>query len=183
MKLTKTDWLERGLAVLAQYGPEHLKIDRLCAHLKVTKGSFYHYFASRDDYTDTLLSYWQQRNTQDIIAAVDAVSDLPSRSRTLAAITQNMDTSPENAIRAWARYQPNVAERLAQVDQERMDYLTELIKPQLNQPAQASTVAKLVYAHLIGVQQLGELVSAEEWRNMDDLLQAVFIGQPVKEGL
>jgi AcrR family transcriptional regulator len=177
VKLSKTDWLERGLKVLAEFGPEHLKIDRLCKHLKVTKGSFYHYFASRDDYRDELLSHWQQRNTRDIIAAVDAVADLPERSRTLAAITQSIDTGPENAIRAWARYEPEVARRLAQVDQERMDYLTALIEPQLTHPAQAGTVAKLVYAHLIGVQQLGGMVSLEEWRAMDDLLQAIFTGR------
>lgn len=177
MKLTKDDWLAHGLEVLAKFGPEQLKIDRLCAHIKVTKGSFYHYFSGRDEYVDALLAFWQQRNTRDIIAAVDAIKDLPARSKSLAAITQTLDSGPENAIRAWARYNAAIAERLAQVDQERIDYLERLIEPQLKIPAQAQLVAKTVYAHLIGVQQLGQLISAEEWQAMDELLQAVFIVQ------
>ncbi|QOC24048.1 TetR/AcrR family transcriptional regulator [Wenzhouxiangella sp. AB-CW3] len=171
MTLSRDDWLERGLTVLARLGPEHLKVDRLCAHLKVTKGSFYHHFAHREAYVEALMDYWRQRNTRSIIEAVEAIETSHKQSFTLSQLVRSADTGPENAIRAWARYDDDVAVRLEAVDQERVDFLTRLIAAQLRDSAQAALVAKLVYAHFVGVQQLNGLVSAEEWRAMDQLLQ------------
>lgn len=171
MRLTREDWLERGLEVLAHKGPEHLKIDRLCIELKVTKGSFYHYFGNRAQYVDDLLDYWQERNTRKIIESVEQIAALPERSLALSDITQSVDTRPEVAIRGWALYEPKVARKLAKVDGERINHLTQLIGGQLSDAAQGPLIAKLVYAHFVGVQQLGEQISAEEWRAMDELLR------------
>lgn len=171
MRLSKRDWLKRGLGLLTRFGPDELKIDRLCRHLKVTKGSFYHHFDDRRSYVGALLDFWQQQSTQAVIDAVDNIADLNQRRLTLSQITQQADTGPENAIRSWARYEPLVAHRLQMVDQERIDYLAKMLAPQIPDPAQAPLVAKLVYAHFVGTQQLGELVSAQEWKAMDNLLR------------
>lgn len=171
MRLTREDWLERGLEVLASKGPEHLKIDRLCVELKVTKGSFYHYFGNRAQFVEDLLNYWQERNTRKIIASVEQIAALPERSLALSDITQSVDTRPEVAIRAWALYDPKVAYKLTEVDSERIGYLSHLIAGQLPEASQAPLIAKLVYAHFVGVQQLGSQISAEEWRSMDELLR------------
>ncbi len=173
MRLTREDWLERGLEVLARKGPEHLKIDRLCVELKVTKGSFYHYFGNRAQYVTDLLDYWEERNTRKIIESVEQIAALPERSLALSDITQSIDTRPEVAIRAWALYENTVAQKLMQVDQERIGYLSQLIAGQMQDAAQSPLIAKLVYAHFVGVQQLGEQISAEEWRAMDELLRTL----------
>jgi AcrR family transcriptional regulator len=39
--LSVDDWIQAGFAILAAEGIKALKIDRLCRHLAVTKGSFY----------------------------------------------------------------------------------------------------------------------------------------------
>ncbi len=173
MRLTREDWLERSLEVLAHKGPEHLKIDRLCVELGVTKGSFYHYFGNRAQYVDDLLDYWQERNTRKIIESVEQIAALPKRSLALSDITQSVDTKPEVAIRAWALYEPKVAQKLAEVDSERINYLSHLIAGQLSDASQAPLIAKLVYAHFVGVQQLGSQISAKEWRAMDELLRGL----------
>jgi AcrR family transcriptional regulator len=182
VSLTREDWLERGLTVLARLGPEHLKLDRLCAHLKVTKGSFYHHFAQREAYVEALMDHWRQRNTRSIIESVEAIESSHEQSFTLSQLVRSADTGPENAIRAWARYDDHVAKRLAAVDQERVDFLTQLIATRLRDPDHAPLVAKLVYAHFVGVQQLNGLVSAEEWRAMDEILQRALTGQVVADG-
>ncbi len=173
MKLSREDWLVRGLALLTRLGPEHLKVDRLCAHLKVTKGSFYHHFASREAFVEALMDDWQARNTRGIIKAVESIEELRQRSATLSELVRGADTGPENAIRAWARSNDIVARRLEAVDRERVEFLTRLIAGQLPDPERAALIAKLVYAHFVGVQQLRGLISAEEWRAMDELLQKV----------
>lgn len=170
MKLSREDWLVRGLALLTRLGPDHLKVDRLCTHLKVTKGSFYHHFNNREQYVDALLEYWQARNTRGIIEAVSHIDELRQRSMTLGELARGADTGPENAIRAWARYDDRVTQRLEQVDRQRVDFLSQLIAPQLADPARAPLIAKLVYAHFVGVQQLRSLIDTDEWRAMDELL-------------
>lgn len=177
MRLSREDWLARGLALLTRLGPEHIKVDRLCAHLQVTKGSFYHHFRGRDDYVEALLSDWQERNTRALIEAVADIDNLRQRSLTLGELARGADTGPENAIRAWARSEAGVAEHLAEVDRQRTDFLAQLIAPQLSEPERAPLIAKLVYAHFVGVQQLGGLIDSEEWRAMDELLHACLTAQ------
>lgn len=171
MKLSREDWLQKGLAVLATYGSEDLKIDRLCKHLKVTKGSFYHYFAHRDEYLAALLEYWQNHYTNDLIRAVSGIADPSQRGRELNAKIGAIDLRPETALRSWGRKDERVAAVVAQVDRERIDYLTQLIVEQTHSVGQAELMAKLVYAHFVGCQHLGELVTQFEWQQMDELLQ------------
>ena len=43
-RLSVDDWLQAGYTLIAEDGLQALKIDRLCAGLGVTKGSFYWHF-------------------------------------------------------------------------------------------------------------------------------------------
>ena len=44
-RLSADDWIQAGFALLAEGGPNALRLDRLCERLEVTKGSFYWHFA------------------------------------------------------------------------------------------------------------------------------------------
>ncbi|MBY4675794.1 TetR/AcrR family transcriptional regulator [Marinobacterium arenosum] len=171
MKRTRDNWLVRGLEILTTHGPEHLKIDRLCRHLQVTKGSFYHHFGNRADYIDALLDHWQRINTEQIIAEVDDIGPLEARSGALDLLACAADSGPERAIRGWSQYEPLVADRVAEVDRQRVDYLCRLIGPQLPDPSQTELIAKLAYAHFVGVQQLGHLIDGDQWQAMNQLLR------------
>ncbi|WP_131809997.1 TetR/AcrR family transcriptional regulator, partial [Mycolicibacterium mucogenicum] len=52
------DWRAAGYAILAEEGLKALKIDRLCARLNVTKGSFYWHFANIAAYRTALIQGW-----------------------------------------------------------------------------------------------------------------------------
>ena len=54
-RLTIDDWLQAGYAILAEDGIKTLKIDRLCARLKVTKGSFDWHFDGMPSYRTALV--------------------------------------------------------------------------------------------------------------------------------
>lgn len=178
MRLNKQDWLARGLDVLTRLGPEHLKVDRLCKHLGVTKGSFYHHYANRDHYVESLLDYWQAQNTKGVIAAVEELPGARQKSLALSNLAQQIDSGPENAMRAWARYDERVAERVQSVDQMRIDYLAGLLPSMIPDADIAPLLSKLIYSHLIGMQQLGQLVSVDEWQKMDQLLRRAFTVPP-----
>ena len=173
MKLTKEEWLSAGLTILTEKGPDSLKVDILCKYQGVTKGSFYHHFSNRLDYIQQLLAFWQQKNTQDIIAQVEHIESLPEKSAALDAITLAAETGPEKAFRAWAQTDATVAEFVQQVDEKRIEYLELIIAPQLPNKDGANLIAKLAYAHFVGAQQLDALISKEEWRKMNELLRNV----------
>ena len=174
MKLTREDWLSQGMQVLAEHGPEAIKIDRLCGYLKVTKGSFYHYFANRGDFLDALLVYWQTHYTEDIIRAVADIADPAQRSEQLSAeITAIPDRRPEVVLRSWSLQEPKIAVVVARVDHRRLTFLTELIAAQVGSVAKANLIAKVVYAHFVGCQYLGDLVDDAECQEMDQLLRTM----------
>ena len=57
-RLTADDWIQAGFAVLADSGPNALRIDRLCERLNVTKGSFYWHFTDMSAYRSALVEAW-----------------------------------------------------------------------------------------------------------------------------
>ena len=56
--LTADDWVQAGFAVLAEGGPNALRIGRLCERLEVTKGSFYWHFTDMRAYRTALADAW-----------------------------------------------------------------------------------------------------------------------------
>jgi len=65
-------WLKLGINTIDQYGLAELKINELCQKLNVTKGSFYHWFKSKNDFEMQLLEFWKQRFTSTFIENAEA---------------------------------------------------------------------------------------------------------------
>lgn len=177
MKISREEWLAKGLALLAEHGSEVIKIDRLCRHLKVTKGSFYHYFANRQAFVDDLLTYWLKKDTDEVIESLAGTADPHARGEALNKRVEQADLKPEMALRIWGHQNPGVAEAVARVDKRRLDYLTRLVEEQTGQSDQAELMAKLAYAHFVGCQALGDLVSKDEWVQMDQMLHQMVLRQ------
>ena len=58
--LTRKDWCQKALDVLAASGGEQPKVRQIARELGVTYGSFYHHFESADDFFRAILRYWQK---------------------------------------------------------------------------------------------------------------------------
>jgi AcrR family transcriptional regulator len=56
---TREKWLDAGLRVLAADGASGLRIDRIAARLKLSKGSFHHHFSGADGYKRELLAHFE----------------------------------------------------------------------------------------------------------------------------
>ncbi len=176
MRLGREDWLQTGLQLLRRTGPDTLTIDRLCRRLKVTKGSFYHHFSGRDDFLQALMEYWRHIHTESLIAFSETVAP-EKRSEALSQLTRSAEAGIENAMRSWALQDPDVARQVDAVDRVRVDYLQSLIAARLLPGQDVQLVAKLIYAHFVGVQHLSGLINAEEWAAMDALLQKLLTPQ------
>ena len=64
-RLSADDWIQAGFALLAEGGPNALRIDRLCERLEVTKGSFYWHFADMRAYRAALVEAWGDLRDED----------------------------------------------------------------------------------------------------------------------
>lgn len=126
-RLTKSDWLRHGLRTLASDGANALKVGPMAATLGVSRGSFYWHFKDIADFRAQVLRRWQERSTDQVIRQLDDEQDKPDRIDDLMKRAFDSDRSLDRAIRAWATEDGDVAEVVASVDAERIDYIAKLL--------------------------------------------------------
>ena len=68
---TRSDWIQAGLAAVADDGPNGLRIDRLCRRLGVSKGSFHHHFAGAGDFKRALLAAYEALVVEALDQAIE----------------------------------------------------------------------------------------------------------------
>jgi AcrR family transcriptional regulator len=117
-RLTVDDWQQAGYTILAEEGLRALKLDRLCARLGVTKGSFYWHFTDMEAYRGALVESWAHLRDEDH-RDIERMRDVPPRERLL----QMMDSlvrprlwTLERAMREWARSDETVAAAVRSAD-------------------------------------------------------------------
>jgi AcrR family transcriptional regulator len=102
--VTADDWIRAGFAVLADGGPDALRIGRLCQELNVTKGSFYWHFADIQAYRTALAGAWgslhdERRLRFDDIREADPGKRLAMMMQTLVRPDH---WALDRAMRIWA---------------------------------------------------------------------------------
>ncbi|MEP6987146.1 MAG: TetR/AcrR family transcriptional regulator [Chloroflexota bacterium] len=146
------------MQLLKQVGPQGLTIEALCQQLKVTKGSFYHHFEGYEDFKASLLSFYEQEGTLQIIEQVDDLQTPHVKLRKLIDMVIAISTTPllnsEIAIRAWALQDGSVREVQMRVDQQRLEYLQSLCQEITGDATKANLMAQMLYAILVGSEQM-----------------------------
>ncbi len=130
------DWLDAGLALLRDGGDEALTIERLCAALGRTKGSFYHHFTDIAAYHQALLGRWSDLHTEHPI--VEATGSAAKLYRAVSKV----DFGLELAVHAWAVRSPTARKAADRVHARRIKYLTRLHR--------SKAKAELEYAAFVG---------------------------------
>lgn len=155
MRLTREDWLAAGFELLRAQGAGALTIDRLTRRLGVTKGSFYHHFECREDFSHALLDRWERKLTQELIDSSRGGADFAERNRRLTLLGEQLsDPGLEMAIRAWALQDPEVMAHQERVDRQRLAYLGELYGLLGKDPERTADLALIRYAFAVGAQQI-----------------------------
>jgi AcrR family transcriptional regulator len=103
-RLTADDWVAAGFALLADSGPNALRIGRLCERLDVTKGSFYWHFTDMRAYRAALADAWGSLHDQRRRRFENMRTDDPRKR--LAMMMQTLvrpdHWALERAMRVWA---------------------------------------------------------------------------------
>lgn len=148
----RSRWIEEGLRALADGGPDAVRVEVLAQALGVTKGGFYGHFTGRDALLAEMLDAWERMSTLEVIERAERQGGDPrARIRLAGALTFAGDLLPVDlAIRAWARHNPEVAERLRRVDNRRMDYLRLLFRAICRDEDEVEARSTLAFSLAIG---------------------------------
>ncbi|MEU7897381.1 TetR/AcrR family transcriptional regulator [Nonomuraea sp. NPDC049152] len=167
---SKRDWLKTGLTILRQDGARALTIERLCAELDLTKGSFYHHFKGIAGYKTDLLAHFETEHTTRFIAGTESAgTPAQSRLRRLLNLVLEDKSGSEGleiAIRAWALQDPEVLALQERVDRLRIDYLCSLLRELGGPRDDVEPMARMLYLILIGAQQVVPPIPAPDLRDI-----------------
>ena len=122
-RLTRQDWIDAGIALLAEAGIGAVSVEGLATRLGITRGSFYHHFGAREDLLRAMLDFWAQRWTYDIRDQMAALKLDPATTLLvlMRMIQQNRAAAYDAPFRAWALHDPLARAVLERVDQTRLE--------------------------------------------------------------
>ena len=103
-RLTADDWIQAGFELLADGGPNGLRIGPLCDRLAVTKGSFYWHFTDMSAYRAAVTDAWgslhdERRRSFERMHCADPRQRLTVMMQTLVRPDH---WALERAMRVWA---------------------------------------------------------------------------------
>lgn len=121
----REDWTAAAARAMSSGGIEAVRVEALARDLGVTKGSFYWHFADRAALLEAVLTRWEEAATAAMEAAAAQSSPeqrIGSLFRQLARPTGGLSDAE---VRAWARRERTVAERVAELERRRVVFLKE----------------------------------------------------------
>lgn len=148
--LTKEKWVQHGLRTLEKEGFGALKAEPLAKTLKVSRGSFYWHFKDIGMFQRAVLDLWRQRATLQVIEEIDELSNGSDRLSALMRKAFNSDRDLERAVRAWAIPNPEAASVVALVDNERINYISDLLVARDTADKSARSKATFLYWAYLG---------------------------------
>ncbi|MDJ0901204.1 MAG: TetR/AcrR family transcriptional regulator [Xenococcus sp. MO_188.B8] len=151
MALTKEDWINAGWLLMTSKGVEGVKVEVLARQLDVSKGSFYWHFKNRNELLEAILQRWEEKTMfliQESQKTPNPKDSLVKLFALIAKVCQEPD--PEPAIFFWANKDPQVKQRVHDLENKRVDYLSELFEDYGFDPIAAKHRAEVAYLAIMG---------------------------------
>lgn len=167
---TQRDWLNTAVHLLAETGFTGLTIDALTQRMGLTKGSFYHHFGSYQGFKTHFLQFYEEEGTLAVIERAEEAGTPQEKLRRLFEIVVTFSEllRPEVALRAWALQDEEVRQVQQRVDERRIGYVQALLNQIMEDEAQALTAARLLYAVLVGAEQMQPPVTGADLQTLFD---------------
>lgn len=150
-RLTAADWVDAAIDALARAGLGAIAVEPLALRLRVTKGSFYAHFPTRDALIATVLERWEEVDTDQAIRDVQQIADPVER------LTRLLELNFERPRwgRAFAALcatadDPRVKPFMDRVYRRRLTYFEQALLDLGVDPAEAEDRAVLIYTAYVG---------------------------------
>lgn len=165
--LTREDWIKAAQQVLVESGVDAVRVDVLAKEMKITRGSFYYHFKSRNELLQGILTDWRVRATESVIKHLSDTRTTPfQRLQRLLELpfhgTRAKDAaSIEIGIRAWARRDRQARQAIDEVDNHRLRYIEGLLEQIGVEALEAIDRAQLIYAYQLSLSLVNQDLSQE----------------------
>jgi AcrR family transcriptional regulator len=162
-RVTADDWIQAGFDVLAEGGPNALRIGRLCDRLDVTKGSFYWHFTDMRAYRAALAGAWgnlqdERRRMFDSMRGADPRTRLTAMMRTLV---RPKHWALERAMRVWASTDETVRVSVLRSDSRVLSALREALLDYGFDQDEAELRSAVLFAAGVGLRHEPETTADE----------------------
>jgi AcrR family transcriptional regulator len=170
--LSVDDWLAAANDLLVSENVRGVQISALCLKLKVTKGSFYWHFSSREDLLRALLGSWRRRMTLNIAGRLGRLGNgAVGTLRALLALPRKTFSAAgaaiEMSIRDWGRREKLAHDALEEVDEIRLRSFEQSFQSLGFSARDAKLRAYIAYAIMMGdsilKETLRDKVATEEF--------------------
>ena len=158
-RLTADDWAQAALAAVAQGGVAAVSVEPLAARLGATKGSFYWHFANRDALLTAAVELWERRNTDAVIAGVEADAEPARRLELLFARVTGRGADERLEVNLLAASDhPLVGPAVRRVTARRLAYVVRLFTELGFAPDEARYRGLLAFTAYVGLAELAVAV-------------------------
>ncbi|MGK3206527.1 TetR/AcrR family transcriptional regulator [Amycolatopsis sp. MEPSY49] len=158
----KRDWLDAGLALLAEHGAPSVTIERLTERLGLSKGSFYHHFKGMSGFRTALLGHFEAERTTRFVEQADAAGEDRLGALLKLVLAPGPGPELEIAVRAWALQDAEARAVQERVDRTRVAYLTEV--------SGDPDLARALYLIVVGAGQVVPPLPGRQLKNALELV-------------
>jgi AcrR family transcriptional regulator len=186
-QLTRDDWIAIARKALISVGVDEVKVDVLARRLKVTRGSFYWHFDSRQDLLNALLDDWEASNRREI-ASIELLMNTDGKGGVveLFRIWGAQDpTFPafDFAVRAWARKAPAASKLVHEIDAAWINLFQACLERSGMVAPESLVRARIMYFHQVGYFALALNESIAARIQLAPYYYAALTGSPAPAGL
>ncbi len=171
-RLSRVSWIGAALDALVSDGIEGVRIDRLCRDLGVTKGSFYHHFAGREDLLDAVADYWAEIQPREVTVLVDRAEGQPMEQ--LLGITRPVADRDigrrDHAMRAWAASDPRAAKSVQTADRQILALLERILSDLGVPEDEVHPLARVLFFTALGAHDAPMLFDGRSQRSLSRYL-------------
>jgi AcrR family transcriptional regulator len=147
-KVTKQQWLTTALS--QGQVPADLPLGKLCQLMGISKGSFYNYFDTLEQFYGEVIEQWRHDSAANSLASsMQAVRDPLERLRLLQAVTGETALR-DVAMRRWAAYDPRAAAAVAEVDKQIKSYVATALSDLGFPQAEAAVLTEVLMHAMSG---------------------------------
>jgi AcrR family transcriptional regulator len=174
-RLSREDWVDAALSALAEGGIEGVRLDRLCRHLGVTKGSFYWHFDGREALLDAVADYWAEEQPVAAIATLEAMQgDAVTRLARMEQIVDRLDVGRrDHAMRAWAAADERAAKAVGVADAKILAFVEAQLRALGLEDRDVFDFSRILFFTAIGTYTAPELASGDSRTRISDRLLAL----------
>lgn len=154
--VSRRQYFDTALTILADTGFKGLNIGRLCETLGVTSGSFYHHFGSWHDFVDEFLASWEGGQAKVLNELDFGRGTWTTDIDAMRKLTLGLNHEAEAAIRAWSANDETVRAVQQRMDALRGETVGRAVARVVADPHTAAVLTSFGLAMLVGYQQLSQ---------------------------